>query len=361
MTYGQLGWVDALGFGFGLFLEVPSGAVADLLGKRKTILFGMIAGFTGVMLITFSGSLAGITIGWLITQICFAFYSGAAEALVYDTMKDLKIETQFDKVITKASFIENLTGSITTLIGGFLYYYNNQLPHFLWGMGFFLGIIASYFFIEPKIDTVKFSLKVYFRQLFAGIRELTQTELSRYIGFFFVLVGVYFLYSWGLVRPAIATSFGFFSKEQAVILPVLTLLGAFCVRLIPKLKKSITDLNGLFILSVLMSGGFLLASLNLGWYGIIPMVLIAIAGHMATPWISIVVNKKIESKDRATTLSTIALLTKIPYVILAVTAGRMVENGTLSRFSFWTGATIISVALISILFIKFRKSYIQQG
>ena len=43
MTFGQLGWVDAAGFGFAILLEIPSGAIADLFGKRKTILFGMIA------------------------------------------------------------------------------------------------------------------------------------------------------------------------------------------------------------------------------------------------------------------------------------------------------------------------------
>jgi len=355
MTYGQLGWVDAIGFGFALVLEIPSGAIADMLGKRKTILFGMIAGFIGVMIMTFSGSLIGMTIGWVITQICYAFYSGASEALVYDSMKDLKIENEFDGVVTKASSIESITGAVATLVGGFVYYYNNQLPHFLWGMGFFLGIIASYFFIEPKIDTVKFSFKKYLNQLLAGVRELTQTELKKYIGFFFVLVGVYYLYSWGFVRPAIATSFGFLSREQAIILPALTIMGAFLVRLIPKFKNYVSDVTGLVILSIFMSVGFLLSMFNLGWFGLIPMIFIAIAGHLATPWISIIVNKKIESKDRATTLSTIALLTKLPYVLIVITVGKMVEAGTLGTFNLYTGIVVILVALFSLLLFRRKK------
>lgn len=355
MTYGQLGWVDAIGFGFALLLEIPSGAIADLLGKRKTILFGMIAGFIGVMIMTFSGNLVGMTIGWMITQICYAFYSGAAEALVYDSLKDLKEEDQFDHVISKSSSIESITGAIATLIGGFVYYYNNQLPHFLWGLGFLFGSIASYFFIEPKIDTEKFSFRTYFKQIFTGIKELTQTELKYYIGFFFALVGVYYLYSWGFVRPAIATSFGFFSKEQAIILPALTIFGAFIVRLIPTMKKYVSDLTGLVTLSLFMSVGFVLSFFNLGWYGLIPMFLIAVAGHLATPWISIIVNKRIESKDRATTLSTISLLNKIPYVVIVVTVGKMVENGTLPIFNLWTGIIVITTAVISYLIIKTRS------
>ena len=65
MTYGQLGWIDALGFGFALFLEIPSGAIADLLGKKKTIQVGLIAGTIGAFMISGANNLTTIFIGWL--------------------------------------------------------------------------------------------------------------------------------------------------------------------------------------------------------------------------------------------------------------------------------------------------------
>lgn len=354
MTFGQLGWADALGFGFALLLEVPSGAVADLIGKRKTILFGFLAGSLGIFIITFSGTLTGIFIGWLITQICYAFYSGAAEALVYDTLIDLKEQDNFDKVITKSSEIESYVAAICTLIGGFLFAVNSRLPHILWNLGFVLGAIFSWFLVEPKIDTEKFSLKKYFNQLFVGIKELTQTGLKRFIGFFFILVGVNFMYSWGLLRPAIATSFGFFAKEQGIILPALTIFGAIIVRFVPFFKKHLSDVTGVVILSAIMAVGFLLAAFPIGKYGIISMIFVAIAGELASPWISIIVNKRIESKNRATTLSTVALMTKIPYVLFAVVAGKMVGNDQLGIFNLVTALVIIGVTLLSLGYLYLR-------
>ncbi len=355
MSYGQLGWVDAIGFGFALLLEVPSGAIADLLGKRKTIFIGMVAGTVGIAIITFSGTLVGIFIGWLITQICYAFYSGAAEALVYDSLVDLGDKKSYDKVITKSSEIESWVGAITTFIGGLLYSVHFRLPHILWGLGFALGIIFSWLLIEPKVDTEKFSFRKYFQQLFVGIKELTQPGLKKYIGFFFILSGVYYLYSWGFIRPAIATSFGFYAKEQGIILPVLTVFGAIIVRVIPYLRTKLPDLSGLIILSVLMSLGFILASFSIGYWGIISMVLVVIAGKLGSPWISIIINKRIKSKYRATTLSTVALMTKIPYVLIAVAAGRMVENGTLTVFNLWAGILIVSAAFANSLIAKFSN------
>jgi MFS family permease len=355
MTYGQLGWVDALGFGFALLLEVPSGAIADLLGKKKTIIFGMISGAVGVGIITFSGSLTGIFIGWLITQIAFAFFSGAGEALAYDTLVDLKEEENFDKVITRSSEIESWTAAITILIGGFLYAYNFRLPHILWGLGFVVGAVFAFLLVEPKVDTEKFSFKKYFNQLFLGIKELTQTGLRRYIGFFFALVGIYYMYSWGFIRPAMGTAFGFFSREQAIILPALTILGAILVRSVPFLKSKFSNTTGLVILSILMALGFILASFPIGYYGIISMIAIAIAGKLASPWISILVNKRIESKNRATTLSTVALMTKIPYVLVAITAGKLIEEGKLGIFNLTTGLIVIAITIGSLLIIAVGK------
>jgi len=355
MTFGQLGWVDALGFGFAMLLEVPSGAIADLLGKRRTILIGMIAGAIGVFIITFSGTLTGIFIGWLITQVCYAFYSGAAEALAYDTLVDLKDEGSYDKVITRSSEIESYAGAITTLIGGFLFTVNFRLPHILWGSGFAIGAIFAWLLVEPKVDTEKFSAKTYLNQLFIGIKVLIQPSLKKFIGFFFVLVGVYYLYSWGFIRPAIATSFGFFAKEQGIILPLLTLYGALIVRTIPYFKQRISDVTGLVILSIIMALGFFIASFPVGYYGIIAMILIATAGKLSSPWISIIVNTRIESKYRATTLSTVALMTKIPYVLIAVIAGKMVENSTLNKFTFTVGLTIVLVAVVSALAVIINK------
>lgn len=349
MTYGQLGWVDALGFGFGLLLEVPSGAVADLFGKKKTIIFGMMAGAIGVAIITFSGNLTGIFIGWLITQFAYAFYSGAGEALAYDSLIDLKDEENFDKVITRSNEIESWTAAIATFIGGFLYIVDFRLPHIFWGLGFAIGAVVAFFLIEPRVDTAKFSFKKYFDQLFLGIKELAQTGLRRYIGFFFVLVGIYFMYSWGFVRPAMATAFGFFSKEQAIILPLLTIFGAIIVRSVPYLKSKLSDTTGLVILSLLMAFGFIFASFPVGYFGLISMIAIAIAGRLASPWISILVNKRIESRNRATTLSTVALMTKIPYVLVAITAGKMIENGQLGTFNLSIGIVILAITLLTVL------------
>ena len=349
MTYGQLGWVDGLAFAFAILLEVPSGAVADLIGKKMTIMIGMLAGFAGGLLIASTTNFNNIFIGWFIMQIAYAFYSGAGEALAYDTLVENGNESDFDKVITKSHSYEMYTTATTTIIGGFAYTLWDRAPQFLWISGFLFAFIASHFLIEPTIDTIKFSFKNYFSQLFIGIKILFGKRLREYLIFILVLPGVYAIYTWGFTRPAMAISFGFGSIAQSIIYASLTLSLGYFVRFIPWIRNKNHDLRTLVILALLMSFGFAFASFNVGYFGLIAMIAIAVAGKISSPVISIVINKEIPSKYRATTLSTVSLITKLPYVIVAILLGDMLQNGQLNIFTASVASLILLVVLVSVL------------
>jgi MFS family permease len=356
MTYGQLGWIDALGFGFALLLEIPSGAIADIIGKKRTIQIAFLGGGIGTLIIATTNTMPQIFIGWMIAQVAYAFYSGAAEAFAYDSAVDINIADKYDKIVTTGESLGMYAGAIATLIGGFIYELNFRIPHLLWSASFFVGLITSYYLTEPNVDTQKFSFSTYYAQLRDGTKELFIPSIRRYSVFFFILSGIYYMYSWGFIRPAIATSFGLFSKEQAILLPILTFMGASAIRIIPHIRKRVGDYVGLSLLSLLMASSFLLASLPVGLFGIILMFTIAIAGDFSRPWLSIVVNNNIPSKYRATALSAAALITRLPYVLVAITAGKMIEAGKLSQFNIGVGLVILAGLLFSVTLTLFKKA-----
>lgn len=349
MTFGELGWLDATAFAFAILLEIPSGAIADLLGKKKTIQIGMFAGIIGTLLIATATSFWAIFAGWMICQVTYAFYSGAAEALAYDTLVDHGNEGLFEKIISKNHSIELYTIAMSTLIGGFVYEYSYRLPQFLWAGGFILAFVVSFFLTEPKSDTEKFSFKVYFKQLYLGSKILFSASLRKYILFMFALLGVYYLYTFGFLRPAIATKFGFFAKEQGIIFAVLTIITASVIRYIPFFRKHVSDIQGLIIMTVLMAIAFIFGGWPLGIWGIGIMLVIEVTGKLAYPWISIIVNKETPSKYRATTISTVTLFTKTPYIFLAIIGGSAVADGKLGEFNIAIGVILLFAMLMVLL------------
>jgi len=355
MTYGSLGLVDALAFGFGLLMEIPTGAIADLLGKRKTIISAMSFALIGISIITFSDSYYGILIGFLICQLGWALYSGAAEAMAYDTLIDEKKETQFEEVITTYSTIAGITTLITTLIGGFLYSVHFRLPHILWVISYVFGLALALFIKEPKTVLEKFTLKNYFLQLKIGFKELFKTNLRQYIVFFFALYGSFIIYDWGLVKPAFAERFGYLANEQAILFTILGIITAILVRFIPRIRKIIGDKIGMYILSILLAMAYAFMFFNWGFAGFIPLALLDLSGRIVYPWLSIIINKEIPSKYRATTISTTVLLSRLPYVFVAIIAGEAAQNGQLGIFGLGIGVILISLVAINFLYFDILK------
>ena len=357
MTFGRLGVVDALSFAFGLIMEVPTGAISDLVGKKKTILASCALGFIGVMLIASANGIWPIFIGFLITQAGWAFYSGSAEALAYDSLKEIRKDGQYDRVISASNVLGIIATVITTLLGAVMYKYNFRLPHYAWGFAYFFGFIASFWLKEPSVDTEKFSFKQYFRQMVEGAKQLLTPYLRPYVPIIFALLGIYYLYSYGLVKPAIAIRFGFFATEQAIVQTVFGITCAIAVGLIPKMRRKLTDLAGLVVITSVLAVGFLLAAAPLGHYGFFVMLAIALSGNLASPWVSIVVNRELPSKYRATALSTIALFTKIPYVLTAMIAGRMIDGGYLWLFNLIVGAIVAISVAWTLLYFSTKKNF----
>lgn len=104
-----------------------------------------------------------------------------------------------------------------------------------------------------------------------------------------------------------------------------------------------------------MGVGFLIAALPLKYFGLIPMLLIAMSGYLVYPWMSIVVNKEVDPRHRATALSTVALFTKIPYVVLAIIAGEMIDGGLLWMFNTAVGVVILASIGLSIVVGRMNK------
>lgn len=347
MSSTELGILDASVFAYGLIAEIPSGAIADLLGKRKSLIVSMFLSSAGTMFMALAQGFWHLAIGFIIAQTGWALYSGAAEALAYDSLADKSEEKSYDDVISASSSINRIVTVITILLGGLFYTWHFRSTHFLWSLSGFAAIFVAYKLAEPKIDTEKFSFSNYIQQLINGSRVLLNKKLRFFIFIIIALLGGDFMFNWGLIKPAVGEMFGFMAQSQAILFSSFTAISAILVAFIPQIRKILSDKQGLFLLTIVMGLGFLLSSLPLGYVGLIPMFVIALAGSFAHPWMSIVVNREVESRHRATALSTVALLAKLPYVLLAVIAGKMIEMNQLSIFMLAVGLFILASTVVT--------------
>lgn len=120
MNLMQIGLLEGIYHAISILFEIPSGAIADLLGRRKSMLISRVLLALSCIVMLF-----GRRFGWFALSFCLQaignnFNSGSEEALVYDSMKCLGKEQEYMKVNGRLNVIIEVAQAIATVSGGIL-------------------------------------------------------------------------------------------------------------------------------------------------------------------------------------------------------------------------------------------------
>lgn len=189
LTLGQMALLEAVATGLTLVLELPTGALADLWGRKASAGLGLLLQGIGNIISGFSHEPIQFVVGYGITCIGVALWSGASDALLYDSLKELKQESQFAKVSSTNSMMFQVGIVVASLAGGYLYNMAIFWPYVLYGLGLMAAGLGFFAMVEPTIDSQVFTLKNYLRQTVAGVRELGRTDSAFKVSIFYILVG----------------------------------------------------------------------------------------------------------------------------------------------------------------------------
>ena len=142
LTVAQFLWLNALWAVTIVIFELPSGVLADLVGRRKLVIFSALSMMVEMLLLIFAPQGAG----WWLFAVCAvnrvlsglaeAAASGADEALAYDSVKLLKHdeterEKRWDETLVSAMRWRSLAMIVAMLVGAFVFDY--QRMTFLFG------------------------------------------------------------------------------------------------------------------------------------------------------------------------------------------------------------------------------------
>lgn len=353
MSLATFGIVDSFIFAFGLLLEIPTGALADLLGKKKAIQLAMFFLASGSLAMGLSQSTPFLIFTMAVVQIGLAFYSGSVEALVYDSLLDGHKQHHFDRVIATGMIIMNVASAVATALGGWLFDWQFRSPLIAWSIGNWLGFILSFWLSEPKADSVQFSLATYLKQTREGIQALFIPQLRSLLPFILVLLSVVYLWEWGMVRTVSASFFGLPVTLQSTLYALLPLGAVIIVRYLPRFRTYISDLSGLQIAAIAIGSAYGSFAWVHGMWGIVPLAIIGVIGGLVFPWSSVFINQQLPSKYRATALSTLALLTKIPYILFSPLIGFLADNQRYHWYG-WGVAVVLLLALLTAQLTNYR-------
>ena len=147
----QIGIVEGIFHLTSFICEVPSGAMADLFGRRKVMIAGRICSAVSAIINLFSYNIFGFTIGFMISALGYNLNSGSEEALVYDSLKQAECEKEYIKVSSRLNLIIEVSQGLATFIGGVLAEYSYVYCYSTAIIISLLSLIPCFMFEEPVI------------------------------------------------------------------------------------------------------------------------------------------------------------------------------------------------------------------
>ncbi|WP_226584059.1 MFS transporter [Halobacillus litoralis] len=120
MSLGQIGLLEAFLHLAIVLFEVPTGMIADLYGRKASLLFGNVFSLLYGWFMLISDTFSIFTLAFLSMGLMVTLHSGAEQAFAYDTLKNENREKDYTKVIGSMTALALLSLSLAKFLGGFM-------------------------------------------------------------------------------------------------------------------------------------------------------------------------------------------------------------------------------------------------
>lgn len=330
-------------------LEIPSGYIADVWGRKKSLILGSVLGCLGFVVYSFSSGFTGFLAAELILGIGSSFISGSDSAMLYDSLLRMNKEKEYLKQESRVMSIGNFAEALAGIAGGSLALISLRTPFVLQSFIAFIAIPASLLLIDPNQNLQK--TKVGFKHILSIVKfSLWNNTKLRWNIVLSSVIGCATLTLAWFIQPYLRD----LDMEVSTIGVVWTLLN-LTVGTVALWAYKIEGYLGKMGTSIFIvagiSGGFILS----GWFhsliGVAVLFFFYFVRGIATPVLKDYINRITESEMRATVLSVRNFIIRICFAIIGPFLGWYTDHFNISSALMLAGIIFFVLGGISLFFI----------
>ncbi len=324
--------------------EVPTGVIADKIGRKWSIVTALFLQTLGEVFYLFAKDYFTFIFIAILAGIGYAFLSGANEALVYDSLPEGDRDTEMKKSMGLIGSSYHLAFFVAPLIGGLIV---SQLiltkfltVIFLTACSVGIAFLISFSLQEPQ-NCYKHSEDSPLTIFKEGFAEIKNSQRLKWLMSIAVLTSTFSNSLINLYQPYFAES----SVPTFWIGASLSLGGlfAFLLQKYAYLIEQKLGKVGFFVLSIWPGIMYLLLAMASLPVLLIPIFVVAYASMEArNPLLASYKNEQINSKNRATVLSLFNMLGMLYVALMSLVFGRIADTSIPIAF--------ISIGLLIVLF-----------
>jgi MFS family permease len=315
------------------FFEIPSGFLADIYGRKNSLIFGSILTFIGYVMFSIFSGFNEYLFAEILLGIGGSLMSGSDSAIIYDTLLELGEDEDYAKIEGKNYAIGNFSEALAGILGGFFAISSIYLPVYIQSIVVFFSIPLAYSLIEPKSS---YKLSKSLSSIIEIVKDtlINNTKLRWYI-IFSSSMGVASLSMAWFVQPFLTT----------ISMPLLYfgIIWAF-LNIISGISSYYSYLfknyNLLIYIPLLTTISFICLGFNISILGLIFISLVYFIRGIITPNLKNLINLNTTSERRATVLSLRSFMIRISFALIAPILGYITDLHEIS-YVFFTLATIV--------------------
>jgi MFS family permease len=303
MTLTQLGLLETIFHITSFAMEVPTGAVADIFGRKISRVLGRILSLVSVILLLVANSFLWFAISFIFSALSYNLESGAGDALVYDSLKEIGEEHSYMKISGRKELFYQVAGVISFFFGGYFATKSYNIAFLLTIIIAIITILQSLTFIEPTIGKMTSKLQhknVFIDQLRSSIKVIKDTPKVGFLIVFTEIVMAFcaciFFYLQNYLKGN-----GYSEVIIGIIYAVSSLTSAVVSTQVYLIEKKIKEQGLLFIMPFITIG--CIWGIALSKFHYVFFVLLMVSEGVIYVSISDYINKMIPSENRATILS----------------------------------------------------------
>jgi MFS family permease len=333
--------------------EVPTGALADKVGRKYSVILGAFLWAVGLFLYIGGKSFIVFMLSEIVFSLGSAFRSGSDSALIYDSLKLLGREKEYQKVEGKARSFALYAQAVGSVLSSFLYEADIYLPLVVSILFMAVTIIIALRFKEPHIEENQGKVELnYFQQIKESGSYIFHHDKLKAIVVFSMIFYVFYRTGFWYFQPYME-SVNIPVKYFGLLFFLFNITAAFISKrsgyIMDKTKpKTLTFMAFLMIISFLILGTAKV------WVGVFAILLQQAARGIYRPVTTKYLNKHIPSDKRATILSFHSLCTNLALAAAYPFMGILKDSTDIFTTHIVLTVSMFVLTLISIKYMNGR-------
>ena len=319
-----------------LCLEVPSGYIADRVGRKFCLVAGSAVWLSGWLCYCIGDSFVIFAIAETLAGVAVSLISGADTAIAYETLLELNKESFYRTFEGRLVAISGVTEAVCGLIGAAVAEVNLVYPFYLQTVCLVLYLCLSFTLVEPKRHIETSNSK----QVSSLIKTIIDVFIKRPNLRWLILLSSVFSTATFLI---VWLSQGYFQEINLSIAAmgwtwaIFHLLMSLASVNAGKIENLLGIKKALLILILILGGAYIFLGKVNTIEGIILIALIYIVRGLRSPLTLNLINQQVPSAIRATVLSLSSFTFHLGFAVFAPAIGAISSVYSLSWALFAAG------------------------